>query len=71
MTSETSNFIKWLYLVISLLIGFVFATFSAKFKKIGLFLTGAWLGYFISLFVYSLALYKIETNPPQVRFEIS
>jgi hypothetical protein len=37
-----------------------------KIKKLGMFAVGGWLGYVISLILYSAFLYKIETNPPEV-----
>lgn len=40
--------------------------FTVKSMKLGAFAVGAWLGYILSLILYSAFLYKIETNPPEV-----
>jgi len=47
--------------------GFIFV----KLKKLGMFAVGAWLGYFISLILYSAFLYKIKSNPVNLTLYLS
>jgi hypothetical protein len=39
-----------------------------KMVKLGMFGVGAWLGYIVSLVLYSAFLYKIKSNPASVIF---
>jgi hypothetical protein len=41
------------------MIGMVVGYFFMKIKKLGMFAVGGWLGYVISLILYSAFLYKI------------
>jgi O-antigen/teichoic acid export membrane protein len=48
------------------MIGIVVGYFFMKIKKLGAFAVGGWLGYVVSLILYSAFLYKIQANPPEV-----
>lgn len=46
--------------------GSIVGYFVLKSRKIGAFIIGGWLGYILSLVLYSAFLYKIKTNPPEL-----
>jgi hypothetical protein len=46
--------------------GIVIGYFTVKVRKLGTFVIGGWLGYIISLVIYSAFVYKIETNPAEL-----
>jgi hypothetical protein len=48
------------------MIGLLSGYFILKSMKLGAFAVGGWLGYILSLIIYSAFLYKIETNPVEV-----
>ena len=58
----------WICLFVSLMLGLFTGYFFVKMMKLGMFAVGAWLGYFISLILYSAFLYKIKSNPVEVIF---
>jgi hypothetical protein len=51
---------------VSAVTGVFLGYFFMKIKKLGYFAIGCWLGYVLSLILYSLFLYKIKSNPPEV-----
>ena len=58
----------WICLFVSVMFGLFIGYLFVKIRKIGMFAVGAWLGYFISLILYSAFLYKIKSNPVEVSF---
>lgn len=62
VTRETEEKTMWIYFFVSVMCGIITGYATLISIKIGTFAIGGWLGYIISLMVYSAFLYKIESG---------
>jgi len=55
--------------LVSCIVGLALGYLLIRIKKLGTIAVGAYLGYVLSLVLYTLFIYKIKSSPPEVIFK--
>ena len=61
LSNTTKQWVFWLVLAISILIGIILGYVLFKLSKLGAFLLAAWGGYSLALLLYNAFLYKVNS----------
>lgn len=62
LNKDSEKQTRWICFFVSIMSGILLGYMTVVSRKIGTFAIGGWLGYIVSLLVYSAFLYKIETS---------
>jgi len=66
LTPDTPDWMNWVALVISCLIGILVGGLSYKFRKIGFFIIGGIGGFFFALLIYNAFLHEIADTDVKI-----